>query len=109
MIGCTNRINADKMKISVSDNIDKKRFETKVDGVTAYVEYILNSKGMIFFTHTEVPRKIGGRGVASKLVGQALEMIDNRNLKLVPLCPYVAAYLRRHPEWKRLLAENFNV
>lgn len=97
------------LEITVSDNIDKKRFETKVDGITAYVDYILNSKGMIFLTHTEVPKKIGGRGVASGMVGQVLEVVEDRDLKLVPLCPYVAAYIRRHPEWKRLLAENFNV
>lgn len=93
----------------VTDNSDKKRYEMVLEGKTAYVEYILNTKGMIFLTHTEVPKKFEGRGIAFEMIRQILEDIEQRQLKLIPLCPVVAAFIRRHPEWKRLLMENIHV
>lgn len=97
------------MDIAIKDNPDRKRFESEVEGHTAIIEYILTSKGMIFLTHTEVPKPIEGQGIAFAMIGKVLEIIQNRELKLAPLCPIVAEYIRRNPEWKKLLAENFNV
>ncbi|MDX1617747.1 MAG: GNAT family N-acetyltransferase [Balneolaceae bacterium] len=97
------------MDIELRDNKDKKRFEAKVEGRVAFVDYILNSRGMIYLTHTEVPTELEGGTVGSAMVGRILEIVEERELKLVPLCPFVAAYIRRHPEWKRLLADNFSV
>lgn len=97
------------MDLNLTENTDKKRFEVEVDGQTAFVEYILNSRKMIYLTHTEVPRNLEGGTIGSTMVGQILEIIEDRELQLVPLCPFVATYIRRHPEWKRLLAENFSV
>ncbi|MDZ7773389.1 MAG: GNAT family N-acetyltransferase [Balneolaceae bacterium] len=93
----------------VRDNSDRKRFELDLGQKTAYVDYIINAKGVIYLTHTEVPSAWEGQGVASDMVHQVLQEVDRRGLRLVPLCPYVASYLRRHAEWKRLLAEGFNV
>lgn len=97
------------MEPSVKDNTERKQFEYNVDGHTAWVEYILNSSGMIFLTNTEVPKPIRGRGLSFQMIGQVLQIVEERGLKLVPLCPTVAEFIRRNPEWKRLLAENFNV
>lgn len=93
----------------MKDNTAEKQFEWSFDGRTAYIEYIINNKGMIFLTHTEVPAGLEGKGVGSKIVKEALEEAEKRELQVVPLCPFVAAYIRRHPKWKRLLAENYNV
>lgn len=97
------------MAKTIVDNQERKRFEMQVNEYTAYSEYILTSKGIIFLTHTEVPKAIEGQGIAFEMIRQILENIEERQLKLMPLCPAVAAFIRRHPEWKRLLVENVHV
>lgn len=92
----------------LTDNTEAKRFELSVDGSVAYVEYILMGKKIIF-THTEVPVKLEGKGIGSKVVLLALENIEARGLKLIPLCPFTAAYIKRHPEWERVLDENTHI
>lgn len=62
--------------------------------------------GKIFLTHTEVPKSLEGKGIGSVIVKLAYENIKARELKLVPLCPFVAAYVKRHPEWKKILASD---
>ena len=58
--------------------------------------------------HTEVPPKYEGRGIGKELVQGVLEDIRRKKLKVVPQCPFVATYIRRHPEWMDLVltAEN---
>jgi predicted GNAT family acetyltransferase len=58
----------------------------------------------IVFTHTIVPKAIEGRGVASKLIRAALDSARDQGLKVVAQCPFVAAYMQRHPETRDLLA-----
>ncbi|MDZ7755899.1 GNAT family N-acetyltransferase [Rhodohalobacter sp.] len=89
----------------VKNNKEKNRYELSVDGKTAVAEYILNKQGVLFFTHTEVPDEFEGQGVASKLMEGAFKDAEERDLKIAPICPFVKVYLQRHPEWKRLLAE----
>lgn len=90
-------------------NEAKKRFELEVDGHIAFIEYILNKENIIFLTHTEVPPALGGKGVGSKIVQLALEYIKGKGYALAPLCPFVAKYLRSHPEWQTLLAKGYHV
>jgi len=90
---------------NVADNKEKKRYELQTDGHTAVAEYILNKQGVLFFTHTEVPKELEGQGVASELIKAAFEDAEGRGLKIAPICPFVKSYLHRHPEWKRLLAD----
>ena len=97
------------MTKTIVDNQERKQFEMTVDGYMAFSEYILTKKGVIYLTHTEVPKKIEGRGIAFEMIRQILENIEERQLKLMPLCPVVAAFIRRNPEWKRLLVENVHV
>jgi len=54
--------------------------------------------------HTEVPGDFEGQGVGSTLVKGAFEIVQAENLKIVPTCPFIAAYLRRHPEYQSLVA-----
>lgn len=89
----------------VINNEEKNRYELKLDGHTAIAEYILNKQGVLFFTHTEVPKEFEGEGVASKLMESAFADAEDRGLKIAPICPFVKSYIQRHPEWKRLLAE----
>lgn len=65
--------------------------------------------GEIYLTHTEVPPALEGKGIASQLVLKVLQDIEHKNLKLVPLCPFVAGYIQKHPEWKKLIMRGVRV
>jgi predicted GNAT family acetyltransferase len=89
--------------MQVTDNPDKHQFELIVDGHTALAAYKLKP-GVITFTHTEVPKELGGRGIGSQLAKGALDQVRARGLKVVPLCPFIKAYIEKHPEYRDLLA-----
>ena len=79
------------------DNPSKGRFELSQDGETAIAAYEIDGD-TITFTHTLVPAALEGHGVASKLIAYALGEARRRNLKVVPACSFVAAYIERHPD-----------
>jgi predicted GNAT family acetyltransferase len=87
---------------AVRDNAALKRFELEVDGNTAYLYYRLEP-GVMTLVHTEVPPALGGRGVGSTLVRGALEAIRAKGLKVIVRCPFVSAYMGKHPEFNDLL------
>lgn len=89
------------------DNEEEKRFEFRVGGHLARIDYIQTSD-KIFLTHTEVAPELEGRGIATALMEAVLKDIDSRELMLIPLCPYVAGYLKRHPEWRKLVLRDIN-
>ena len=70
---------------------------------------ILSENGEIYLTHTEVLPALEGKGIASQLVLKVLQDIEHKNLKLVPLCPFVAGYIQKHPEWKKLIMRGVRV
>jgi uncharacterized protein len=92
----------------LTDNTERKRFELTEGSHTAFIEYMIMG-GKIFLTHTEVPKELEGKGIGSAIVKLALEETEARGLKLIPLCPFVAAYIKRHPEWSRILAPDVNL
>lgn len=96
------------MDINLADNASEKRYEALLDGSTARVEYI-KAQNKIYLTHTEVPSALEGKGIGSALVHKVLEDIDRQNLILIPLCPFVALYLKRHPELKKLVMKGINI
>ncbi|MEO0526125.1 MAG: GNAT family N-acetyltransferase [Bacteroidota bacterium] len=81
-----------------NDSDTKKKFEIHINGDIAYMDYMVSKQGIIYLTHTEVPQNLEGQGVGSTLVSKVLDFIKNSDLKMAPLCPFVAAYLKRHPE-----------
>ena len=91
------------------DNDTKHQYEFHIDGLIPKIEYILSRNGEIYLTHTEVPSALEGKGVASQLVLKVLEDIERRDLRLIPLCPFVATYIQKHPEWKRVVIRGINV
>lgn len=90
------------------NNESSRQFELVVNGIKAKIEYD-RQKERMFLLHTEVPAALEGQGVGAALVEKTLHYLEANNLKLVPLCPFVAAYVKRHPEWKRLLAQGINL
>ena len=90
--------------VEVSRDPEQNRYELHVDGrLAGRAEYLL-SNGLITFTHTEVDPTHRGKGLAGKLVGHALRETRADGLKVDPVCPHVAGFIRRHPEYGDLLA-----
>ena len=87
--------------LKVIDNKEKERFEIDLDGKTALIDYS-EQNGVVAMTHTEVPPEFEGKGVGSQLVKGALEIVKNENKRVRPLCTFVAAYIKRHPEYESL-------
>lgn len=87
----------------VKDNRGKHRFELTVEGITAYAEYE-RKPGIVTFTHTIVPEALGGKGVGSKLARGALDAVRTEGSKVIPQCPFIAAYIGKHPEYRDLVA-----
>ena len=85
----------------VRDNKSQHRFELDVEGAMAFANYRLSPDAVII-THTETPRALRGRGIASELVKGALELIRADGLKVVAGCGFVVDYLQKHPEYADL-------
>lgn len=79
------------------------RFEAAVDGHLAVCQYRRQGE-LLLLTHTEVPPALEGRGIAAALVSANLAWAREQGLRVRPLCSYVDAYMRRHPETQDLLA-----
>lgn len=84
------------------DNAQSSQYEFRIEGHIAKIEYKkVNDK--IYLIHTEVPNVLEGRGIGSQLIKSVLTDIQEQKLSLIALCPFVAAYLKRHPEWNTLI------
>ena len=88
---------------SVRDNTALRRFELDAHGGVAFATY-RRADGVITFMHTETPRALRGRGVASALIQGALEAARAEGLKVKALCPFVSDYITAHPEFGDLVA-----
>ncbi len=84
------------------DRPDRHRFELDVDGEVAWVRYTLQP-GQITLIHTEVPRALEGRGVGSRIARAVLDHVRASGLKLVVVCPFITAWMKKHPEYDDLL------
>lgn len=93
-------------KYELINNTKNKQYEFHIEGYIPLIQYIISNNNEIYLVHTEVPVEIEGQGIGSQLVEQVLEDIEHKQLRLVPLCPFVAGYIRKHPEWKRIVIRN---
>ncbi len=86
---------------SVRNNTALSRFELDVEGGVAFANY-RRAPDAVIITHTETPRRLRGRGIASELVKGALELIRADGMKVIAGCGFVMDYLRQHPEFSDL-------
>jgi len=86
-------------EIPVTHNPEAKRFELVKDGCLAFLDYQVVA-GKMLILYVEVPGEIGGLGLGSRLVVAALEHARAEKMKVVPLCPFAASVLRKHPEYR---------
>jgi len=91
------------MAASVRDNKDRCRFELDVGSEIAFANYRLTPSAVII-THTETPRALRGRGIASELVKGALDLIRRDGNKVIAGCGFVVDYIEKHPEDADLVA-----
>lgn len=94
---------ADEPTVDVTDVVDSTRYEAKVGGnLAGYAEYE-RREGRVIFPHTEVDEAFEGQGVGSALARTVLDDARERGEKVVPLCPFIAGYIRRHDEYADLV------
>jgi hypothetical protein len=87
--------------LDIRHNANAQRFEIALDGHVAELTYRIDGYRIIF-THTAVPTTFQGRGIAGALVKAGLEYAQEQKLKVIPICSFVADYLKRHPQYKSL-------
>jgi len=87
----------------VRDHVAAHRYELTRDGHTAVLVY-RRAPGVITLVHTEVPAPLRGHGLAAILAHHALEAARASGERVIPSCPFVQAYLQRHPEYASLVA-----
>ena len=104
------RVHWEQLPLKIYGEGPKKRFQLGEGDQTPFIEFIQNNQNIIFLTHTEVPPSLEGNGLGSLIVSRTLEHIRNEGYKMAPLCPFVAAYLSKHPEDATgILAPGYNI
>jgi uncharacterized protein len=87
----------------VVDNPEQSRYEIHLGeervGLSAYIV----RPTRLIFTHTEVDEAVEGQGLGSKLARGALDDVRSRGLRITPRCPFISAYIKRHPEYQDLV------
>ncbi len=99
-------MSSDDTQIEVKNNPERHHYEAQVDGRTAFINYAMHGN-TIRYIHTEVPPEMEGQGIGSKLAKFALQEAKERHWKVVPQCPFIAAYVKKHQEYQPLVTQSF--
>ncbi len=93
--------------VVVTENLPRHRFEIHVDGALAgYCAYRLAGEQRYIFVHTEIDAAFEGQGLASQLIHEVLKQMRARRMEVVPYCPFVKAYIIKHPTYAELVPED---
>ena len=87
---------------NIINNQQRQQFQLSVEGEIAFLEYRFKD-GAIYLMHTEVPERLGGRGLGTALAAAAFDYAKTNQLKVKVYCPFVKKYLDRHPDLNGLL------
>jgi uncharacterized protein len=102
--GCDRSTTIGLVEPTITDAAAAHRYEARIDGDLAGVLEYVTKRDRIALVHTEVFPEHQGRGIAERLAAFALDDARRRGLRVIPICPYVRAYLERHPEDQDLVA-----
>lgn len=91
--------------LQVVNNEAERRFEIVLEDGTAFIKYARKGEDIYNLYHTEVPEQFAGKGVGSALAKGTLEYIKAEGKQIIPTCPFVKAYLKRHSEYQELVKE----
>lgn len=94
-------------QIVVSDAPERERFEITVDGELAGFLVYRSRKGLLALTHTEVEERFGGRGLGGRLARFALDQAREQGLAVLPFCPFVNEWIKRHPGYEDLVPDAY--
>ena len=98
-------MNIDPQNLEVRNNVAARRFEVQLGDQVAVIDYRKHGS-MYILTHAEVPSEYRGRGIADRMAYIALETVRAEGAQVVPQCPFVRAYIRRHQEYQPLVVPN---
>jgi predicted GNAT family acetyltransferase len=93
----------DQLALTVRDRPEEGRYEATTEGRLAGIAAYRLRPGAVAFTHTEVLPEWEGRGVGGRLARGALDDVRARGLAAIPICPFIAAWIRRHPDYADLV------
>jgi predicted GNAT family acetyltransferase len=79
------------------DNTDEQRFEWAEEGFVSFCDYRISADGARALLHVETPREARGKGAAGRLIDAITAYARAEGFKLIPVCSYAVAHLRRHP------------
>jgi predicted GNAT family acetyltransferase len=88
----------------VIDVASRRRYELTEDGFTAFADYQRFGDGVIVIPHVEAPMELRGGGAAGRLMAGIAAHARAEGFRIVPSCPYAAAWFKRHPDQADLLA-----
>jgi predicted GNAT family acetyltransferase len=90
--------------VQLLNNVSQQQYELHLDGLRVSLASYLERGEVTVIPHTETLPAYGGRGLAGRLVAFALDDLRSRGRKLEPACPFVADFVRKHPDYQDLLA-----
>jgi predicted GNAT family acetyltransferase len=96
-------------EITYDHDEERQTFDAIIGNQRATLEYRSNKEGKIFLSHTEVPPNLQGQGIGSALVKHVFDYIRENNMRIIPVCPFVKAYLRKHPDEQKLIASGIRL
>jgi uncharacterized protein len=97
-------VNIDVEKLDIIHNAAENRFETRIEGQLSKLDYLLDGDTIVM-THVGVYPEHRGQGVAGKLTQVALEYAKENSLRVIPMCPYIASYIRRNRQYLELTSQ----
>ena len=92
--------------VTVTDAPDRSRFEARVGGEFAGFCRYIRTADLVVYPHTEVEPAFEGKGVGGALARAALDDARERNLPVIAICPFIAGWMRRHPEYQDVAYQN---
>ena len=95
------------MDVAVANHPEEHRYEVRAGGELAGWTVYRERPGLIVFVHTEIDERFGGQGIASQLIRAALDDARERDLQVLPFCPFVNGYIARHREYADLVPDAF--
>jgi predicted GNAT family acetyltransferase len=90
-------------ELQIVDAPEAGRYEAQLDGRVVGVSEYRRAGDRVVFLHTEVDPELEGRGVGSRLAAGALDDVRSKGLRVTPRCPFIASFIRRHPEYADLV------
>jgi predicted GNAT family acetyltransferase len=101
------RISIDGKEVPIVRDPERERIEMTIEGQTAFMTYRLK-EGVLSLIHTEVPQRLRHKGIGEALARFVLDYAGNLGYTVKPYCPFVAGFIKRHPEYEAVVAPGFS-